>query len=161
MAICGAAITLTGLFLVVGPTVTTAGASSPPEPNIGHFVPASAQVTGVRQIHMTRSGPAQLVVAYQSAQTNADGFTTRDLIVLTWDHFAKRWVVVWDGAKTPGQYAGGGQSLAQDAVFPTDVDIFSLSFWPAGHPRFARRATRCPSRGGLPNGRRRGSRDLD
>jgi len=72
MAICGAAITLTGLFLVVGPTVTTAGASSPPEPNIGHFVPASAQVTGVRQIHMTRSGPAQLVVAYQSAQTNAD-----------------------------------------------------------------------------------------
>ena len=113
--------------------LATAAAASinPPAPDLAHFIPASDQITSERQIHLTSTGPAQVVVQFQSAEPNAQGKTPVDLMILSWDHFAKHWVTVWDGAKVPSPDAtstSGG--LAQDAVLPSAAFISNLTYRP-------------------------------
>ncbi len=126
-----------GLALVSAATgfiasATPASASDTvPAPVLGHFIPSSDQITSERQIHLTPHGPAQVVVQFQSAEPNAQGKTPEDLIILSWDHFAKRWVTVWDGAKVQSPDAtstSGG--LPYDAVLPSAAYISNLTFRP-------------------------------
>jgi PDZ domain len=108
---------------------TASADTSVPAPNLGHFIPASDQITSERQIHLTSSGPAQVVVDFQSAEPNAQGKTPEDLIILSWDRFAKRWVTVWDGAKVQSPNAtstSGG--LAFNAVLPSAAFISNLTY---------------------------------
>ena len=108
-----------------------AASDNPPVPGLGHFIPASDQITSERQIHLTSNGPAQVVVQFQSAEPDAQGKTAVDLMILSWDHFAKRWVTVWDGAKVQSPDAtstSGG--LAQDAVLPSAAFISDLTYRP-------------------------------
>jgi hypothetical protein len=72
-----------------------------------------------------------VVVDFESAQANAEGKTLRDLMILNWDHFAKRWVTIWDGAKVQSPNAtstSGG--LAQNAVLPSAAFISNLTYRP-------------------------------
>ena len=68
---------------------------------------------------------------FESAQPNAQGITPGDLMILSWDHFAKRWVTVWDGTKVQSPDAtstNGG--LAQNAVLPSAAFISNLTYRP-------------------------------
>ena len=94
--LAGTCLALIGTFAAVGSSAST---TSPPKPNLSHCVPSAAQITSERSVQLTHSGPAQVVVTYEGAQPNSQGSTSRDLIILSWDHFAKRWVTVFDGAK--------------------------------------------------------------
>ena len=109
-----------------------AGASdNPPEPNIARYVPSADIVASDRWVHLTPKGPPQFVIAYQGGQPTSQGYPSRDLIILSWDHFAKRWVVVWDGAKTRSpQSSSSTGGLAQNAVLPSSANIFKLSYAP-------------------------------
>jgi hypothetical protein len=70
-----------------------------------------------------------VVVTYEGAQPNSQGASSRDLIILSWDHFAKRWVTVFDGAKVeaPGGTLSG---ISSNAVLPSSADVFSFHFAP-------------------------------
>ena len=128
--VVGLTLAILSAGLTIG--VTQAAASDgPPAPQLGHFVPASDQITSERQLHLTSNGPAQVVVEFQSAEPNAQGQTPVDLIILSWDHFARRWVTVWDGAKVQSPDAtstSGG--LAQDSVLPSAAFISDLTYQP-------------------------------
>ena len=93
------ALAALGTGLAVGAAPATA-ADGPPAPDLDHFVPATDQISPHPQVHLTQRGPAQEVVNFESAEPNAQGTTPRDLMILSWDHFAKRWVTVWNGAKS-------------------------------------------------------------
>ena len=124
------ALVALGVGLAAGASPAAAG-DNPAAPDLGHFIPASDQITSERQIHLTSNGPAQVVVQFQSAEPNAQGKTPVDLMILSWDHFAKRWVTVWDGAKVQSPDAtstSGG--LAQDAVLPSAAFISNLTYRP-------------------------------
>ena len=118
----------TGLSLLPPAAVASA---NPPAPDLGRFVPASDQIISTRQIHLTRSGPAQVVVAFESAQTNAQGKQPQDLMILSWDRFAKRWVTVWDGAKVTSPQTGlASGGLAYTAVFPSAAYVSNVGYRP-------------------------------
>jgi hypothetical protein len=104
-------------------------ARNPPKPVLAHYVPSSAQVTGERSVRLTRIGPAQVVVTYERALPNSQGSHSRDLIILSWDHFAKRWVTVFDGARmeAPGGTLPG---ISENAVLPSSADVYSFHFAP-------------------------------
>jgi hypothetical protein len=78
---------------------------------------------------MTPTGPAQRVVTYISQQQTSSGFTYRDLLVLSWDPYAQRWVSVFDGSKvqSPGGVGSSGQS---NAVLPTNANVGELKYFP-------------------------------
>ena len=63
-----------GAGLAAGASPAAAG-DNPAAPDLGHFIPASDQITSERQIHLTSKGPAQVVVQFQSAESNAQGIT--------------------------------------------------------------------------------------
>lgn len=122
------ALAALGVGLAVGAAPATAS-DNPAAPALDHFIPASDQITSERQIHLTSNGPAQVVVQFQSAEPNAQGKTPVDLMILSWDHFAKRWVTIWDGAKVQSPDAtstNGG--LTQDAVLPSAAFISNLTY---------------------------------
>jgi hypothetical protein len=121
--------TLVSALAVASPAAADA---NPPTPDLGHFIPATDQITSERQIHLTSNGPAQVVVAFESAQPNAQGRVPRDLMILSWDHFAKRWVTVWDGAKvqSPDDTDDTSGGLAQEAVLPSAAFISNLTYRP-------------------------------
>jgi hypothetical protein len=122
------ALVALGTGLAAGSS-TAAAASNPPAPRLAHFIPAADQITSERQIHLTSKGAAQVVVQFQSAEPNAQGITPVDLMILSWDHFAKRWVTVWDGAKVPSPDATSSSGgLAQNAVLPSAAYISNLSY---------------------------------
>jgi len=115
-------------FAAAGPATA---ASTPPAPDLAHFIPVSDQITSTRQIHLSSSGPAQEVVDFESAEPDAQGKTPVDLIILSWDRFAKRWVTVWDGAKVEAPDSGPSSGgLAYDSVFPSAAYISNLSYRP-------------------------------
>ena len=123
--------TLAALLSTAGGPNPAGAASNPPAPNLDHFVPATDQIISTLQVHLTQRGPAQEIVDFEKAQPNAQGETPKDLMILSWDHFAKRWVTVWDGAKVQspdGTSTDGG--LAQDAVLPTAAFISNLTYRP-------------------------------
>ena len=119
-----------GMDMMTG--VLPAGASeNPPQPNIAHYVPSTDVVSSDAWVHLTNKGPAQFVVAYQGGQPTSGGYPSRDLIILSWDHFAKRWVVVWDGAKTQSPQSNSStDGLARNAVLPSSANVFKLSYAP-------------------------------
>ena len=122
------ALVALGAGLAAGASPAAAG-DNPAAPDLGHFIPASDQITSERQIHLTSKGPAQVVVQFQSAESNAQGITPVDLIILSWDHFAKRWVTVWDGAKVQSPDANSSSGgLAQNAVLPSAAYISNLTY---------------------------------
>ena len=105
--------------------------TNPPRPDLDHFVPASDQIISTLRVHLTRNGPAQEVVDFESAQPDAQGKTPRDLIILNWDHFAKRWVTIWDGAKTQAPDSGTSSGgLASNVVFPSAAYVTNLEYRP-------------------------------
>jgi hypothetical protein len=110
-------------------SATVATVKNPPKPVLSHYVSSSDQVTSERSVQLTHTGPAQVVVTYEGAQPNSQGSTSRDLIILSWDHFAKRWVVVFDGAKTVPPN-GSSTNLAQNAVLPSGADVFKFAYAP-------------------------------
>jgi PDZ domain len=123
VASCMVALSLIGVV-----TMASAATSNPPKPVLGRYVPATAQVTGESSVHLTAKGPAQVVITYEPASTNSSGSSSRDLIILSWDHFAKRWVSVFDGAKILAPGSSG--SLAQNAVLPSNATVFHFSYGP-------------------------------
>jgi hypothetical protein len=124
-------ITMAALLSIAARPTPAGATSNPPAPNLDHFVPATDKIVSTLQVHLTLRGAAQEVVDFESAQPNAQGETRRDLVILSWDHFAKRWVTVWDGAKVQSPDAtstSGG--LAQNAVLPTAAFISNLTYRP-------------------------------
>jgi hypothetical protein len=101
----------------------------PPRPALGDFVPSSAEVTSVKTVQLAPNGPPQLAVTYISEKPSEDGFTYRDLLVLSWDGYAHRWVNVFDGSKVPAPGVSGGSSQ-DDAVLPLDANMVHLEDFP-------------------------------
>jgi hypothetical protein len=108
---------------------SAAATTLPPKPVLGNFVPASAEVTSVKSVQLTPNGPPQLAVTYTSEQTSSEDFTYRDLLVLSWDSYAHRWVNIFDGSKVaaPGEL---GASAPKDTVLPTASNIVRLEDFP-------------------------------
>lgn len=98
----------------------------PPRPALADFVPVSAVVTSQRTVHLTSSGPPQQVVTYVSQQSSSAGFTNRDLLILSWDHYARRWVDVFDASKVQAP----GQSGADNAILPSQANVVRLENLP-------------------------------
>ena len=111
---------------------SNAGSSSttslPPRPALSRFVPTSAVVTSQRSVQLTPSGPPQVAVTYISQKQTSAGFTYRDLLILSWDYFAHRWVDVFDGSKVPNPNAIGGSQ--DNAVLPADANVERLEDLP-------------------------------
>lgn len=104
-------------------------ATQPPKPSLSSFVPTSAIVTGEQSVQLLPTGPAQVVVTYTSQDQATSGFTYRDLIILSWDQFPKRWVNVFDGSKVPAP-AARALSDQSNAVLPTSANIVRLESFP-------------------------------
>jgi hypothetical protein len=70
-----------------------------------------------------------VAVTYISQQATTPGFTYRDLLILSWDHYAHRWVTVFDGSKiqAPGQTGGSNQD---SAVLPSAANVSRLEDFP-------------------------------
>lgn len=127
--ILGLAVTaacLTGCSSSSGSSTAT---TLPPKPVLGNFVPASAEVTSVKSVQLTPHGPAQVAVTYTSEQSSPQNFTTRDLLVLSWDSYAHRWVNVFDGSKVDAPGSVGG-TPADNAVLPTSDNVVRLEDFP-------------------------------
>lgn len=122
LVLAGTLSACTGGGSTSGPTTL------PPNAVLGSFIPPTAVVSSEKAIQLAPSGPPQEVVTYVSQQPNSQGFTYRDLLVLSWDHFAKRWVSVFDGATAPA--IGAGTSAQQSSVLPTNANISRLDYFP-------------------------------
>jgi hypothetical protein len=73
------------------------------------------------------TGPAQVVVTYaQPSPTSPDG-TARDLLLLAWDKFAKRWIDVFDAAKTQGSLPPAATGTPSD-ILPANAAVQNLTY---------------------------------
>ncbi len=104
--------------------------TQPPHPKLSDFVPSNAVVSSVKAVQMTPSGPPQQAVTYTSQdQSSTSGFTYQDLLILSWDHYARRWVDVFDGSKVQAPGATGGPAQ-ENTVLPQDANIVRLEDFP-------------------------------
>ena len=92
---------------------------------LGNFVPSSAVVTSERPALLAPSGPPQEVITYVSQQSTSAGFTYRDLLILSWDSYAHRWVNIFDGSKVAAPGAFGGSS-PDNTVLPSAANVVRL-----------------------------------
>ena len=76
-------------------------------------------------MQLSPSGPPQEVVTYTSQQQSSPGFTYRGLVILSWDHFAHRWVSVFDSSKAQVPSATA-QPAGDNSVLPLKANISSL-----------------------------------
>lgn len=101
---------------------------SPPAPQLAELVPTNAQVASETWVRLNGIVP-QVVVTYDEPSSSAPNGTAKDLMLLAWDKFAKRWVAVFDAAKTPQPgsetYASTGTT---EAILSPNADIFTLSY---------------------------------
>jgi hypothetical protein len=107
-------------------TSSTPTTTLPPRPALSNFVPSSAVVTSQRTAQLTPTGPPQEVVTYISQQSSSVGFTNRDLLILSWDQYASRWVDVFDASKVRAP----GQSGADSTVLPCQANVVRLEDFP-------------------------------
>jgi len=126
----GTAILICALALT-GCSGTSGGAIAPtpepPHPNIQSLIPTTAQVTGERFVQLTNTGPHQVVITYVSEQQGSSGLTSRDLVILSWDQYAKRWVNVFDGSKAQSPQAVGPAS-PDNAMLPSTGSVSDLGY---------------------------------
>ena len=123
------------VLAALGLTACSSGSGSsmpttlPPRPALANFVPSSAVVTSQRSVQLAPTGPPQVAVTYISQQQSSSGFTYRDLLILSWDHYARRWVDVFDGSKVqaPGETGGPAQD---NTVLPTSANVERLEDFP-------------------------------
>lgn len=86
---------------VFGPRKSPSAAPSPPTgKQLLRFIPSDYLVTKESSIRLTQSGPPLTVVTDQEELNNSDG-APEDLLLLSWDRFAHRWLKVFDGADAP------------------------------------------------------------
>ena len=117
-----AATVVIASLVLTAPNVSWAGAASdtPPEPSLRMYVPSTAQVESEERIALAPGGPKQVVVTYVNEQPSKSELTSRDLLILTWDRFAKRWVTVFDAAKV--------NLTGQKGILPSTYEVSNLSY---------------------------------
>ena len=111
-----------------GHKVTPKASTNAPTPRLADFVAPDQQVTAVQQVNLD-GGPVHQVVV-TTTKTAAQTGAARDLLLLSWDGFAKRWTVAFDAAKqavdiggdtgAPGTIGLPLSSLPSKPLLPVD-----------------------------------------
>jgi hypothetical protein len=99
LAVVAAVVVTAGAFEVAYATSRHHSPSvAVPQPRLAQFVAASQQVVHVYRYHLAPGPVPEIVVTTTSQPTASAPFPAQDVLLLAWDHYARRWSVVYNAA---------------------------------------------------------------
>ena len=106
-----------------------AKAPAAPSPRLAQFVPASQQVLRVERFNLTGRGVPIVAVTTTSQPTADNPIPPKDVLLLAWDNYTRRWSVIYDAAKTPVNLTSEPDAFTSS---------YELNYVPSPQPLFPR-----------------------
>ncbi len=106
---------------VEGPMPLPSG--SPPSPALATLLPPNEHVLTESWVRLDGKTPQVVVTDSDQSASSPNGYST-DLVLFGWDSFAKRWVNIFDAAKTPAP----GNDGTNETILPASAMVSDLTY---------------------------------